>query len=124
MSKEKEYVDTSNLHQCGKLQIVVSERELKYNDGDEVITYKVVNGKKEPTSTMLFSDIDTMKSYLSQKQIEVLACANHLVRCQNIARQWNKIKVGKIDSGIVTALKGKDLTDEQKAKVIAYLNKL
>ena len=114
----------SELFNAGRVQIEVSKRELKYKDGDEVIVNKKVDGKSVPTATLVFSDIDTMKNYLSTEQIETLAVANHLVRCQNIARQWNKVKVGKIDSGIVTALKGKDLTDEQKAKVIAYLNKL
>jgi len=114
----------SELFNAGQVQIAVSEREVKYKDGDEVTVYKNVNGVKTPTAKMIFSDIDTMKSYLSQKQIETLAVANHLVRCQNLARNWDKVKAGKIDSGIAQALKGKDLTDEQKAKVIAYLNKL
>lgn len=114
----------ADLFNAGKVQIVVSERELKYKSGDSVTVYKVVNGEKTPTATMEFSDINDMKSYLTDKQIETLAVANHLVRCQNIARNWDKVKAGKIDSGIALALKGKELTEEQKARVIAYLNKL
>ena len=112
----------SELFEAGRIQISVSDREVKYKDG-EVVTVNKFNketGHNEPTATLIFSDIDTMKSYLTQAQIESLAVSNHLVRCQNIARNWNKEKSEKAKTN--SMLKG--LTDEQLAKIQALALKL
>lgn len=111
----------AELHDSGRIQISVSAREVKYNDGEVVTVNKIVDGKSIPHATMIFSDIETMKNYLTQEQIDTLACANHLVRCQNIARNWDKeaSKSGQVNR----ALKAKGLTDEQLDKVIAYIEK-
>ena len=116
----------AELFNAGKVRITVSARELKYKSGDvvKVNKFNKETGHNEPTATMVYQDIDDMKEYLSQEEIEILAVANHTVRCQNIARNWDKPKASKIDSGIANALKGKELTEEQKAKVIAYLSKI
>ena len=119
-----ENIDLSQLHDCGKVKISVSARELKYKDNDNVIVYKMVDGHKTPTSYMQYTDIDSMKENYTQEEIEILAVANLLVRCQNLARNWDRVPAGKVDSEIAGALKGKELTPEQKAKVIAYLSKL
>ena len=124
MVKEKEVVDLSNLHNAGKVQIEISKRELKYNANDNVVVYKIVEGKKVPTAYMQYTDIEGMHETYTQEEIDILACANLLVRCQNIARAWDKPKASKVDPAIANALKSKDLTDEQKDKVIAYLSKL
>ena len=84
----------------------------------------MVDGHKTPTSFMQYTDIESMKENYTQEEIEILAVANLLVRCQNLARNWDRIPAGKVDSEIAGALKGKELTPEQKAKVIAYLSKL
>ena len=119
-----ENIDLSQLHDCGKVKISVSARELKYKDNDNVIVYKMVDGHKTPTSFMQYTDIDSMMENYSLDEVKILACSNLLVRCQNLARNWDRVPAGKVDSEIAGALKGKELTPEQKAKVIAYLSKL
>ena len=112
----------TELYNAGRVEISVSDREVKYKDGDVVTVNKYNKETKhnEPTATMIFSDIETMKAYLSQTQIESLAVSNHLVRCQNIARNWNKEKSEKAKTN--TMLKG--LTDELLAKIQALALKL
>ena len=114
----------ANVFEAGQIKVVISARELKYKKGDIVKVYKMVDGSKMHTANLEYTDIETMHDLYTPEEIEVLANANLLVRCQNIARAWDKPKASKIDSGIALALKGKELTDEQKAKVIAYLNKI
>ena len=112
----------AELFNAGKVRINVSARELKYKSGDvvKVNKFNKETGHNEPTATLIFSDIDTMKSYLTQAQIESLAVSNHLVRCQNIARNWNKEKSEKAKTN--SMLKG--LSDEQLAKIQALALKL
>lgn len=110
-----------DLHDAGRIQISVSAREVKYKDGEVVTVKKIVDGKSVPNATMIFSDIETMKSYLTQEQIETLAVANHLVRCQNIARNWDK-EASKT-AQVSKTLRAKNLTDEQLEKVLAYIEK-
>ncbi len=112
----------ADLHNAGRVQISVSEREVKYSDGEEVTVNKIVEGKSTPHATMIFSDINTMKSYLTPKQIETLAVASHLVRCQNIARNWDK--EGSKTVQISKALKAKNLSDDELEKVLAYAEKM
>ena len=119
-----ENIDLSQLHDCGKVKISVSARELKYKDNDNVIVYKMVDGHKTPTSYMQYTDIESMMENYTLDEVKILACSNLLVRCQNLARNWDRMPVGKVDKEIAGALKGKELTPEQKAKVIAYLSKL
>jgi len=112
----------AELFNAGRVQIAVSEREVKYKDGDKVTVNKFnkETGHNEPTATLIFSDINSMKEYLSQSQIETLAVSNHLVRCQNIARNWNKEK----SENYKTRGMLKGLTDEQLAKIQALALKL
>jgi len=109
------------LHDAGRIQISVSARDLKYEDGDVVTVNKQVDGKNVPHATMIFSGIETMKSYLTPEQIEILACANHLVRCQNVARNWDKEASKAVQ--VTRALKAKGLSDDQMEKVLAYIEK-
>ena len=112
----------SELYDAGRVEISVSDREVKYKDG-EVVTVNKFNketGHNEPTATLIFSDAETIKSYLTPEQCDSLMVSNHLVRCQNIARSWNKEKSEKAKTN--TMLKG--LTDEQLAKIQALALKL
>lgn len=112
----------ADLFDAGRIQISVSSRELKFKDGETVTVNKFnkETGHNEPTATMIYSDVEAMKAYLSQEQIEILACANHLVRCQNIARNWNKEK----SENAKTRGMLKGLTDEQLAKIQVLALKL
>jgi len=110
----------AELYNAGRIQISVSARELKYKDGQEVTVFKNIDGVKTPTAKMIFSGIETMKQYLSQEQIETLACANHLVRCQNIARSWDKPKTDPLEK----LIRAKGYDEEKTLKIKAYLEKL
>ena len=106
--------------EAGKVKPEISNRELKHKPGDVVKVYKFVNGEKVHTANCNYIDIEEMHNLYTQEEIDILANANLLVRCQNLARNWNKAKADPLDKLIRS--KGYDEVTANKIK--AYLAKL
>ena len=106
--------------EAGKVKPEISNRELKHKTGDIVKVYKLVNGEKVHTANCNYIDIEEMHNLYTQEEVDILANANLLVRCQNLARNWNKAKADPLDKLIRS--KGYDEVTANKIK--AYLAKL
>ena len=106
--------------EAGKVKPEISNRELKHKTGDIVKVYKLVNGEKVHTANCNYIDIEEMHNLYTQEEIDILANANLLVRCQNLARNWNKAKADPLDR----LIKSKGYDEATATRIKAFLLKL
>ena len=106
--------------EAGKVKPEISNRELKHKPGDTIKVYKFVNGEKIHTSNCDYIDIEEMHNLYTQEEIDILANASLLVRCQNLARNWNRVKADPLDK----LIRSKGYDEATAAKIKAYLAKL
>ena len=106
--------------EAGKVKPEISNRELKHKVGDVVKVYKFVNGEKVHTANCNYIDIEEMHNLYTQEEIDILANANLLVRCQNLARNWDKAKADPLDK----LIRSKGYDEATANKIKAYLAKL
>ena len=106
--------------EAGKVKPEISNRELKHKTGDIIKVYKFVNGEKVHTANCNYIDIEEMHNLYTQEEIDILANANLLVRCQNLARNWDRVKADPLDR----LIKSKGYDEATANKIKAYLAKL
>ena len=106
--------------EAGKVKPEISNRELKHKPGDIVKVYKFVNGEKIHTANCNYIDIEEMHNLYTQEEIDILANANLLVRCQNLARNWDRAKADPLDK----LIRSKGYDEATANKIKAYLAKL
>lgn len=106
-----------------RVVLKVSQRDLKYKDGDTIEVYKIENGEKVVCGSFVHSSIDYLleNNLLSQEEVNILAGQMYVVKSQNYVRMQTKAKskTGQVSK----ALKAKGLSDEQLDKVLAYIEK-
>ena len=101
----------------------VSSRDLKYNDGDKIEVFKMVDGVRTSCGSFVNSSIEYLleNQHLSQEEVNILAGQMYVVKSQNYVRGQTKAKTAS--SKVTQALKAKGLSDEQLDKVLAYIDK-
>lgn len=101
----------------------VSQRDLKYNDGDKIDVFKIVDGVRTSCGSFVNSSIDYCldNNIFTLEEIKILAGQMLVVKCQNYVRGQTKAKTAT--SKVSQALKAKGLSDEQLEKVLAYIEK-
>ena len=101
----------------------VSSRDLKYNDGDKIEVFKMVEGQRTSCGSFINSSIDYCmeNNIFTLEEVKILAGQMLVVKSQNFVRGQTKAKTAS--SKVTQALKAKGLSDEQLDKVLAYIDK-
>jgi hypothetical protein len=110
-----------DFYEGNRVSVKVSQRDLKFKDGDTVTVNKIVDGKSVGCGNLIFSDVNyLLDNNVTQEELNILGCQMYLVKAQNFVRQQTKAKTVK--SQATKMLTG--LTDDQLEKVIALTKKL